>query len=213
MTRTLPFATGRDRDAYAPDVAQHLQRGGWIAYPTETVYGLGCALLPEPLRALAAAKRPGGHRPFLLLVPAGWRSEALRWTDGAKRLAVAFWPGPLTLALAAEPDAFPPEVTGADGTVAIRQSPHPGVRAIVEVLAAPITSTSANAPGEPPALDARAAAVVPGRFRAPCETWVLDGGQLPPGPASTLVRAVDDEVRVMREGAIRETEIRLALGK
>lgn len=209
--RVIPFSTDEQRAAVAADVARHLRAGGWIAYPTETVYGIGCALLWEPLEALAAARRPGGHRPFLLLVPQTWVAPALHWTGEALRLAEAFWPGPLTLAVPAEPGAFPAEVTGADGTVAVRRSPHPAVRAIVDALGAPITSTSANLPGEPPARDAASAADVLRRLGARGTGWVLDGGALPDAPPSTVVRAGEDGVAVLRAGAIPEEDIHRVL--
>lgn len=209
--RVIPFSTEEQRTAAAGEVAQHLRAGGWIAYPTETVYGIGCALLWEPLEALAAAKRPGGHRPFLLLVPQAWVAPALHWTDEALRLAEAFWPGPLTLAVSADPGAFPAEVTGEDGTVAVRRSPHPAVRAIVEALGAPITSTSANLPGEPPARDAAGAADVLRRLGGEGMGWVLDGGTLADAAPSTLVRAGQSGVEVLRAGAIPEDDVQRVL--
>lgn len=210
MSRVLAFATERERAAALPDVVAHLRTGGIIGYPTETVYGLGCALLPDALATLASAKRPGGHRPFLLLVPASW-SGGLEWTDEARRLAKAFWPGPLTIALTAPPGRFPGEVTSEDGTVAVRNSPHAGVDAIVRALGAPITSTSANVPGEAPALDAAGAADAADRLGLGAVSLVLDGGRLEPAAPSTLVSASPDRVRIVRTGSIPDDDLRRVL--
>jgi L-threonylcarbamoyladenylate synthase len=88
-----------------------------------------------------------------------------------------------------------------DGTVAVRASPHAGVVAIIQAWQAPITSTSANAPGEPPSRDAREVANALERLRAR-DVLVLDGGRLPPSEPSTLVAVAEGRVRVLREGAL-----------
>src|SRR5690606_28631565 len=80
----------------------------------------GCALQPQALASLHALKRRVGTKPFLLLVARPEDAPGLVWTPAARRLADMFWPGPLTLALDAAPDAFPQEVRSADGTVAVR---------------------------------------------------------------------------------------------
>jgi L-threonylcarbamoyladenylate synthase len=209
----LPFGNEEERTAVVGDVATHLRAGGWIAYPTETVYGFGCALVQPTLRALATAKRRAGERPFLLLVPEGWMSDALLWTIEARRLVAAFWPGPLTLALVARPGSFPAEVTAPDGTVAIRCSSHPAAAAILGALDAPLTSTSANVPGALPARDATGAAAAAQQLGLPTQPWILDGGVLGQSLASTLVRVTDHGVRIVRQGAIGTEAIRMVLGE
>jgi L-threonylcarbamoyladenylate synthase len=145
----VPFSTQDEVAAAVDEVASHLARGAIIACPTETVYGLGCALHPAALATLARAKQRD-FKPFLLLDNAPPALEGLRWSDAARILAEAFWPGPLTLVLPASPGSYPHEVSGAAGSVAVRSSAHAGVRALVAAVGAPITSTSANVPGEPP---------------------------------------------------------------
>jgi L-threonylcarbamoyladenylate synthase len=213
VARIVGFRSELERESVLPDVASHLQAGGWIAYPTETVYGFGCALLQPTLHELSAAKRRRNDRPFLLLVPEGWTSDALLWTDAARTLVDAFWPGPLTLALDARPGSFPPEVTAPDGTVAIRCSSHPAAAAIVRALAAPLTSTSANLPGAAPARDALAATAAAEQLGLRAQPWVLDGGVLEPSPPSTLVRVTGDGISILRHGAIGTEAIRMVLGE
>jgi L-threonylcarbamoyladenylate synthase len=191
-------------DAYereAAAVAEHLRAGGLIAYPTETVYGLGCALNEPALDALARLKRRDPGKPFLLLVLDGGQAPGLTWTGPARELARSFWPGPLTLILRARPGAYPGAVV-ADGRVAIRATPHPGVRAILRALGGPITSTSANAPGGAPATDAaqvRSVLESPGSHGS---WWLLDAGPLPASAASTIVDCAGDRPRVVRTGAV-----------
>jgi L-threonylcarbamoyladenylate synthase len=213
VVRIVAFKDEPERASVLREVATFLQAGGWIAYPTETVYGFGCALVQPTLHDLAVAKRPAMDRPFLLLVPEGWTSDALHWTEDARKLMEAFWPGPLTLALDAQPGTFPAEVTAADGTVAIRCSSHPAAAAIVRALDAPLTSTSANLPGAPPARDAVAAAAAAEQLGLPVQHWILDGGILDPSPSSTLVRVTTDGVRILRQGAIGTEAIRMVLGE
>jgi L-threonylcarbamoyladenylate synthase len=106
----------------------------------------------------------------------------------------AHWPGPLTLALPARPGLPAPLVS--DGFVAVRDSPHPVARALVQALGRPITATSANPAGAPPPTTAAgAAAYFPGCL-------VLDGGTTPGGAPSTLARVRGDEVEVLRQGAV-----------
>lgn len=200
MMRTLPYAVPGERAAAARSLTAHLRADGIIAYPTETVYGLGCALRPAALERLAAFK---GDRPFLLLVAGPEAVPGLEWSDAALKLAEAFWPGPLTLALTPGTGVFPPQVVGPDGAVAVRVSPHPAVRDLLTAARGPVTSTSANRPGEPPARTAAEAAEAAGSL---ADLLVLDGGALPPALPSTIVRCGPGRVRILREGVIdRET--------
>lgn len=184
-------------------VVGHLGKGGLVAYPTETVYGFGCALHPAALRRLVRLKGRKSDAPFLLLIPDEASSEDLGWTPVARELAEIFWPGALTLVLADPAERYPPEVRGPSGGVAVRRTPHPVAGALVERLGAPLTSTSANPPGGEPATTADAAAGVAGAVGAdPDEMWILDAGALPPSPPSTIVDLTGDEMRVLREGAV-----------
>lgn len=192
-------------DAAADRLARHLQAGGLIAYPTETVYGFGCALLPEPLRRLTRLKARGPDQPFLLLIRGPEDVPGLAWTDDARRLAEAFWPGPLTLALADPAHRFPDAVRGSSGAVAVRVSPQPATAAILAAAGGPITSTSANRPGQPPSLDAGAAARAFGAEVA--GALVLDGGALPPSEPSTILDCAGPTPRLVRAGALPINEI------
>lgn len=207
----LPFRTPAEIAAALPGVVDHLRAGGVIAYPTETVYGFGCAVRPDAVARLIALKRRAEERPFLLLVAGAEQLSMLAWTPSARALAAAFWPGPLTLALAAPAGAFPPGVRSPDGTVAVRASPHSGVQALLRALGEAITSTSANAPGEAPARDApgveAALALLDGG-----DVLVLDGGELPPSAPSTIVDASVSPPRVVRAGAVPILKLRTITG-
>lgn len=206
----VPFRGEEDYAREAEGVAAYLVRGGLIAYPTETVYGLGCALLGEPLGRLAALKAREPAKPFLLLVLDARQAGGLVWSDAARRLAAVFWPGPLTLALRAA-RAFPERVLGPGGTVAVRATPHPGIRAILGALGGPITSTSANLPGEPPAADVERVLQVIDALGARGEFRVLDGGRLPESPPSTIVDCSGTRPRILRVGAVPPDALREAL--
>lgn len=196
----LPFSTVAEREAAAPEVRRHLASDGIIAYPTETVYGLGCALRPAPLQRLAAFKGP---RPFLLLIPDAAAADRLVWTEPARRLAAAFWPGPLTLALDDPERAFPDQVRGADGAVAVRVSPHQAIPALLAAAGGAITSTSANRPGgEAARTGAEALALLDHVDRL----LVLDAGALPAAAPSTIVRC-GSTTHILREGAVSRSAL------
>ncbi len=200
--RRVPFATRAERERNAAQVAEHLRAGGLIAYPTETVYGFGCALRRDALAELARLKAREGAKPFLLLIRKPEDLEGVRWTQSARRLAAAFWPGPLTLALPAEAGAFPPGVLSPAGTVAARVSPHDAVRAILRALPRPITSTSANLPGGAPAIDGDEAAAVVQELEAVDRVLIVDGGRLAPSAPSTIVDCSREPPRLLRAGAL-----------
>lgn len=205
----VPFGTAADRRREAPRVAEHLRVGGLIAYPTETVYGFGCALIPSALARLAALKGRDREKAFLLLISGPEQAPGLEWPRAALELAAAFWPGPLTLALRAEPGRYPDAVVGPGGTVAVRASPHPAVKAILGALGEPITSTSANLAGQPPARSAEEVRGVLAALGEPEEVWILDGGEaLPPSPPSTIVDCSGRRPRVVRAGVVSIDELR-----
>jgi L-threonylcarbamoyladenylate synthase len=204
VSRVLAYRTDAARESAAPDVAAHLAGGGIVIYPTETVYGLGSTLDSRGLGKLARFK---GGRPFLLLISGADQAPELEWTPDARRLAQAFWPGPLTLALTAQAGRYPREVVGPDGGVAVRVSPHPAVGPLLDAAGTPITSTSANSPGAEPATDATAAAAVAKELeRMGARVLVLDGGRLPPGQPSTIVRC-EETNRLLRVGVISRPEL------
>lgn len=205
---SIPFRTAADRERHASRVAAYLREGGLVAHPTETVYGIGCALRADALARLARLKRRGTPRPFLLLVRGAQDVPGLEWTEEAQRLARAFWPGPLTLVLRATHADYPAEVVGEGGTVAIRASPHPAVLAVLSELGEPITSTSANLPGEPPAATADAVRAVLAALAPGEPVCILDVGPLPPSPPSTVLAVTGGRPRLLRAGAVPVDELR-----
>ena len=196
----LPFITPADVAAGTPAIVAHLRRGGLIAYPTETVYGFGSLVRDDALGRLALLKSRDVAKPFLLLVREAADIAELEWSESAQKLANAFWPGALTLALRARGD-LPPRILSDNRTVAVRATPHEGVRALLQALGEPITSTSANTPGDPPASSRSAVESVLEALGA-TDVLVLDGGQLAPSAPSTLVDCSQEPPRVVRPGAI-----------
>jgi L-threonylcarbamoyladenylate synthase len=201
MNRIIPFRTPEEQQSAVPEVVAHLRSGGIILYPTETVYGFGSALLESALAALAAMKSRTQDKPFLILVLDA-DVNGVEWTAAARTLATEFWPGPLTIVLHATPDAFPQRVAGEDNTVALRATPHPGVRMLIKALGQPITSTSANLPGQPPATSFDQARAVLQDIAPSVDVWLLDGGALAPSPPSTIIDGTVQPPRLIRRGAI-----------
>lgn len=185
-------------------VAGHLERGGLLGYPTETVYGLGGRVDRDRIAALRALKGRGEDKPFLLLVPtvAGIAESGLEWSASSARLAEAFWPGPLTLVLRDPEGRHPQGVRGPSGGVAVRLSPAPFVRALMEVWRKPLLSTSANPAGTAPA---RTAAGVRDSLLDRADVsrlWIMDGGPQPGSEPSTLVDCIGPRPGLLRRGAI-----------
>lgn len=196
--------TARTDDEIAaalPQLLQHVREHGLIAYPTETVYGFGGAATPQATAALRRLKHRSTAKPFLLLVGGPDQAPGVQWTDASRAIARLFWPGPLTLVLPADPDAFPAGIAAEDGTVALRASPHRFVRTLTRALGGAITSTSANAPGHPPARDADEAQEAVSVLGAD-NVLIVDGGLLPESRPSTILAVSGDRARVIRSGAI-----------
>ncbi len=202
--------SGLGRAALGP-AAAHLARGGIVAYPTETVYGFGGPCTPAGVARIQRLKRRSGEQPLLILLRGPEDAVGLRWPDEARTLASVFWPGPLTLVLSDPDRIFPDGVRSKEGTVAVRVSPHPLVAALLEFVATPLTSTSANVPGGPPALTAQDALDAAMRLGAGEEMLVLDGGSLPPSGPSTIVDCSGDVPVVVREGSVSASRLRSAL--
>ena len=149
----LPFQTPEQIEAAIPRVAAHLAQGRLLAYPTETVYGLGSNASVPALEALARLKGRQLGKPFLLLVSGRAMAEAwgLVFTASARALSDAFWPGPLTLVLTGGEGKLPDALRGREGGIAVRHTSHRGIERLVAQSGQPLTSTSANRPGGPPA--------------------------------------------------------------
>lgn len=211
----LPFQTEAEITAAIPQVGRHLRAGKLLAYPTETVYGLGSAATPQGLTALANLKgRPEG-KPFLLLISGRRMAEewGLVFTASATALADAFWPGPLTLVLRGGEGRLPDELRGREGGIAVRHTSHAGIARLVATIGKPLTSTSANRPGGPPAPGADRLVELFGPEERNGELLVLDGGVLGNVPPSTLVDCTGIMPRLVRDGAIPRDELRRAAGR
>lgn len=211
----LPFRTPAEIDAAIPTVARHLASHQLLGYPTETVYGLGSAATVPALEALALLKgRPIG-KPFLLLVSGRQMAEdwGLVFTASARALSEAFWPGPLTLVLRGGEGKLPDGLRGREGGVAVRHTSHRGIERLVAHTGQPLTSTSANRPGGPPAPGPdKLVELFQGEVDAG-HLLVLDGGVLGNVPPSTLVDCTDSVPRLVREGALPRGELRRAAGR
>jgi tRNA threonylcarbamoyl adenosine modification protein (Sua5/YciO/YrdC/YwlC family) len=185
-----------------------IEGGGVLAYPTETVWGLGAdARSGAAVARLRAFKGRGGAAPISILVtgldalaPLGFRIGAV-----AQRLARDFWPGPLTLVLPCQ-GRFAADVARADGAVGVRCSPHPVASELAarcaRAGAGPLTATSCNATGDPAARTRdEARRVCSGD---PGVAVLADGTDASGGAPSTVVDVTGPRPRVLRWGALRE---------
>jgi len=187
-----------------------LRGGAAIVYPTETFYGLGVrALDADAVAALAALKGRDADKPIAVLVRDVAMLDAIvtRVPAPARRLIERFWPGPLTLVLPARPE-LAPQLTAGSGAIGVRVSSHPVAHALVDALGEPLTTTSANPGGAPPAVDV---ATARGYFGEGVAAYV-DGGTLAGGSGSTVLLVADDAARVIRRGAVPLDALAAALG-
>jgi len=180
--------------------AECLRRGGLVAFPTETVYGLGVhALDRDAVRKLFEAKGRPASDPLIVHVAAFDQIQALvtALPAHAAALAARFWPGPLTLVLP-RAASVPPEVTAGLQTVAIRIPAHPVARALLSAAGIPVAAPSANLFSRPsPTRAAHVLDDLDGRI-----DMVIDGGATTVGVESTVLDLTVDPPAVLRPGAV-----------
>jgi L-threonylcarbamoyladenylate synthase len=209
----IPEVVAVDSDAPDPrviaDAAARLRRGELVAFPTETVYGLGAdALDVEAVARLFAAKGRPAWNPVIAHVPDAESARALtrRWPDSAERLAAVFWPGPLTLVVPKA--AHVPDVTTAGGdAVAVRVPAHGVALALLRAVRRPIAAPSANRFTQVSPTTAQHVVQSLGE-RVPL---VLDGGPSAVGIESTVVDCTGEEVVILRPGMIGQEALEAAL--
>jgi len=191
------------------EAVEVMKEGGVVAYPTETLYGLGADALSAAAveRVFTLKGRPEG-RPIPILVRDTEMLETVvsRIPGEARLLADAFWPGPLTLVLEASP-TVPAWVKGGGRGVGVRISAHPAAAALVAGMGRPITTTSANRSGR---AGARSAEQVEADFPTGLDL-ILDAGALSEGPASTVLDLTAESPKVIRVGVISPEEVRAVL--
>jgi L-threonylcarbamoyladenylate synthase len=209
----VPFWSPAEIEASIADTVAHLQSGAVLAYPTETVYGFGGAVDRDAVERLVALKKRPPAKPFLLLISGSEMLERLdlHLSSTAAQLAARHWPGPLTLVLRGGERRVPLRLRGPEGGVAVRWTSHPALQRMISAYGDPITSTSANLPGLPPAMTAGEIVEQWGDAVGRGILRVLDGGRLEPSAASTVVDCTGRRPRVIRPGAIAADVLREAV--
>ena len=187
-----------------------IRSGGLVAFPTETVYGLGGdATNPEASRKIYAAKGRPSDNPLIVHIAdfSQLRNIVAEVPQEAEKLAKAFWPGPLTMILRKN-DVVPYETTGGLDTVAIRMPSHPVARAFLQDSGCMIAAPSANTSGRPSPTTAQH---VWGDLHGKIEI-LLDGGPVGIGIESTIVDLSEEKPMILRPGFITQEMLSAVLG-
>lgn len=183
--------------------AETVMRGGVIAFPTDTLYGLGCSLFDvAAVELIARLKRRDRSLAVISLIPEpaqvyGLASEV---SQVAERLVARYWPGPVSLIFKASP-IIPAPVRGAGGTVALRCPKDRLSQALLDRIGGPVVSSSANLTGQRPAETADEVVRIFGNQL----DLVLDGGPRSGGVPSTLVDVSGPHPRLLRRGVVDVT--------
>lgn len=189
--------------------ADELKNGKLVAFPTDTVYGVGCpAFDAAAVERLYRVKGRQANKPIPILVtgPEQLRLIAREITPLADKLIEKFWPGALTLILKRQPN-LPDAICAGGDTIAVRMPAHVQALAIIEEVGMPLATTSANKSGWQSPLDAQQVLLnLNGRI-----DLVLDAGPCPGGVDSTVVDATGDTIKILRETAIAAKIIKEAL--
>jgi L-threonylcarbamoyladenylate synthase len=192
------------------EAASVLRGGGLVAFPTETVYGLGAnALDASAVARIFAAKGRPAHNPLIVHVAEAVevRRVAAAWPDEAARLAERFWPGPLTLVLRKQ-QTVPDVVTAGGPTVAVRVPAHPVARALIRAAGVPLAAPSANRSTElSPTRAEHVLRGLDGRIE-----MLLDAGPTAGGIESTVLDLTSSPPRLLRPGLIGLAELASLIG-
>lgn len=196
------------------EIAQAVARiraGGVVAFPTETVYGLGASAFDAAaVRRVFELKGRPSNNPLIVHVSGEAMAKRVveHWPDDAATLAREFWPGPLTMVLP-KADAIPREVTAGGHTVGVRCPDHPLTLALLEASGIPLVGPSANISGQvsPTSAEHVRAAFGPG------DVFTLDGGKCRGGIESTVLWLADGHAKILRPGLISREQISAVLGR
>lgn len=188
-----------------------IKDGGVVAFPTETVYGLGCDTFNERAASeIYRIKRRPTSNPLIahvLDVPMA-RRVVIGWDVRAQRLAEAFWPGPLTLVLPRRAEVAPSSI-GGRSTVAVRSPAHPVARQLIEAAGTPISAPSANRSGR---ISPTRAEHVAEELADEPELMILDGGACPVGLESTVLDLSRARPMILRPGAVTREMLEAIVG-
>ncbi len=209
MTPVWPVDPSQPDPSAIERAARILRGGGLVAFPTETVYGLGANALDEAaVKGIFAAKGRPGTNPVIVHVASIEQVPRVAdaWPEVASRLAEKFWPGPLTLVLPRRPEV-PDAVTAGGPTVAVRCPNHPVALALIRAAGVPLAAPSANRSTElSPTLAVHVFKSLNGRIDA-----ILDGGPCAAGLESTVVDLTDG-VRILRPGPVTAAMLEAVVG-
>jgi L-threonylcarbamoyladenylate synthase len=188
-----------------------LRGGGLVAFPTETVYGLGAdATSGEAVAGIYAAKERPRFNPLIAHVPDVQAARALGvFDERAERLAAAFWPGPLTLVVPLRPGGVCPLAAAGLDSVGLRVPDHPVAAALLRAIGRPVAAPSANRSGRiSPTTAAHVLADLDGRIDA-----VVDGGPARVGLESTIVSCLGSRPVLLRPGGATREALEAVLGE
>lgn len=211
QTKVLKINSADIDDRLIKEAADLIREGELVAFPTETVYGLGAdALHPEASMKIYAAKGRPSDNPLIVHVAKFEDLESIaREVPGqAKKLAETFWPGPLTM-IVWKNESVPYETTGGMETVAVRMPNHPVALRLIEKSGCLIAAPSANTSGKPsPTEAAHVALDMDGRI-----PMILDGGSVGIGIESTIIDLTEEIPMILRPGYITKEMLEEALGE
>ncbi len=207
----MPAAASKTLGPLIDRAAECLRAGGLVAFPTETVYGLGADATDD--RAVAAifeAKARPRFNPLIVhVLDAAAAADIAVWSDLADRLAARFWPGPLTMILRRRQGCAISALVGAGGeTIALRAPDHPLARALLQASDRPIAGPSANPAGRiSPTTAAHVRTGLGDRV-----DMILDGGPCPIGLESTVIDLTGGRPVMLRPGGLARGDVEAAIG-
>ncbi len=211
ITRIMDVSSEPINMEYIREASRILKSGGLVAFPTETVYGLGGdATDKEASRKIYAAKGRPSDNPLIVHIARFSQLEEISvdLPATAKKLADAFWPGPLTMVVNKN-KVIPYETTGGLDTVAVRMPNNPVALALIEESGCMIAAPSANTSGRPsPTKASHVYEDLSGKIEA-----ILDGGAVDIGLESTIVDLTEDVVTILRPGYINMDMLREVVGE
>ena len=210
-TKLVKVDTENTEKSVLTEAAEILKNGGLVAFPTETVYGLGANGLDEKAckRIYEAKGRPSDN-PLILTIGDldGLYKIVGKVTENAKKIIDAFWPGPITLVLP-KADCVPETVTGGLDTVAVRYPSNKIARELIKIAGIPVAAPSANSSGKPsPTRASHVEFDLNGKIE-----MIIDGGAADWGLESTILDVSEDKPVLLRPGAVTQDMIEDVVGE